>query len=66
MTIIVVPMNQKDIEIVSLLHSQAFPRQLHSEEWIRCNFAAFPRIIIFVARNEEDQIVDYIQWLQKR
>lgn len=65
MPIIILPMHREDISEVARLHSQEFPRQQNSADWVRCNFAAFPRIMIFVARNEKDQIVGYIQWLQK-
>jgi ribosomal protein S18 acetylase RimI-like enzyme len=63
--IIILPMHQDDIDEVARLHSQAFSRQQNSEDWVKCNFAAFPRIMIFVARDEKDQIVGYIQWIQK-
>jgi len=53
------------IDAVADVHSQRFPRQKDSLKWISCNFAAFPRIMIFVAREEKDQVVGYIQWIQK-
>lgn len=65
MPIIIVPMHQDDVEMVAKIHSQQFSRQESSLEWIRCNFAAFPRIMLFVARNEQDHIVGYIQWIHK-
>jgi len=63
--IIIVPMHRDDVEVVATIHSQQFPRQESSLQWIRCNFAAFPRIMLFIARNEQDHIVGYIQWIQK-
>ena len=63
--IIILPMYRDDIDEIARLHAQAFPRQQRSLDWIRCNFAAFPRIMSFVARDEKDQIVGYIQWIQK-
>ncbi len=36
-----------------------------SKEWITCNFNAYPRIMIYVAVNEKNKIVGYIQLLQK-
>lgn len=65
MPIIILPMHRDDIDEVARLHAQAFPRQQNSVDWVRCNFAAFPRIMIFVARDEKDRIVGYIQWIQK-
>ncbi len=65
MPIIILPMHRDDIDEVVKLHAQAFPRQQNSVDWVKCNFAAFPRIMIFVARDEKDLIVGYIQWIQK-
>jgi len=65
MAIIILPMHCDDIHEVAKIHSQQFPRQLHSEKWVSCNFAAFPRIMIFVARDERDNIVGYAQWIHK-
>lgn len=58
-------MHQQDIQAVADIHTKAFSRQQQSTLWIRCNFAAYPRIFLFVARNEQDQVVGYIQWSQK-
>lgn len=65
MPIIIVPMHQDDVEAVAKIHLQQFPRQEYSFKWISCNFAAFPRIMLFVARDEQDRVVGYVQWLQK-
>lgn len=62
---IIAPMHEDDIEAVAKIHSQQFPRQHSSAAWINCNFAAFPRIMLFVARDEKDHVVGYIQWIQK-
>lgn len=58
-------MHRDDINAVAKIHSQQFPRQHSSSKWISCNFAAYPRVQLFVARNENDDIVGYIQWIQK-
>lgn len=58
-------MHEDDIKAVSKIHAQQFPRQKDSVRWISCNFAAFPRILMFVARDEKDKVVGYIQWIQK-
>ena len=58
-------MHSDDIDEIAKIHSQQFTRQLHSEKWVSCNFAAFPRIIIFVARDELDNVVGYVQWIHK-
>jgi ribosomal protein S18 acetylase RimI-like enzyme len=62
---IIRPMLEQDIKSVSIVHSEAFKRQSASRKWITCNFLAYPRIMMCVAVNEEDQITGYIQWLQK-
>jgi ribosomal protein S18 acetylase RimI-like enzyme len=63
--VIILPMHEDDINAVAKVHSEQFPRQKNSVKWISCNFAAFPRILMFVARDEKDKVVGYIQWLQK-
>ena len=63
--VIILPMHSDDIEAVAKIHAQAFPRQRDSSGWISCNFAAYPRIMLFVARDENDKVIGYIQWIQK-
>lgn len=58
-------MKKQDLLNVSKVHKEAFSRQLHSEEWITCNFNAFPRIRYFIAENNEEIILGYIQWTEK-
>lgn len=65
MPILILPMHRNDVEAVAKIHAQEFPRQHNSTLWISCNFAAYPRIMLFVARNEKDQVVGYIQWCHK-
>lgn len=65
MPVIILHMHEEDIEAVAKVHSQQFSRQKDSRKWISCNFAAFPRIMMFVARDEKDKVVGYIQWIQK-
>lgn len=62
---IIRPMEREDIRSVVLIHSEAFKRQFASNKWVACNFAAYPRIMMYVALNDENKIVGYIQWLQK-
>ena len=57
-------MELSDVAAVSAVHAQSFSRQLNSEEWILCNFKAYPRTRIFVAHVDEE-IVGYIQWIEK-
>lgn len=57
-------MSKEDVSTVATIHAVAFPRQLHSVEWIACNLAAYPRIQIFVAA-ERSNILGFIQWTQK-
>lgn len=57
-------MLEQDLLNVAKIHKEAFSRQLHSEQWITCNFKAYPRIRLFVA--EEDGILlGYVQWIEK-
>jgi ribosomal protein S18 acetylase RimI-like enzyme len=63
--IIILPMHAEDTGVVAKIHAQAFSRQHSSEQWISSNFAAFPRIMIFVARDEQDKVIGYIQWIHK-
>ena len=63
--IIILPMHQEDILEVSAIHSEQFLRQTNSRIWVQSNFAAYPRIMIFVARNEQDKVVGFIQWIHK-
>lgn len=65
MAVIILPMHEDDIGAVAKIHRQQFPRQKDSTRWVGCNFAAFPRVTIFVARDERDKVVGYIQWIQK-
>ena len=65
MPVIILPMHEDDIDAVAKVHAEQFPRQKNSVRWISCNFAAFPRILMFVARDEKDKVIGYIQWIQK-
>jgi ribosomal protein S18 acetylase RimI-like enzyme len=55
---------KQDLFNVAKVHKEAFPRQLHSEQWITCNFNAYPRIRLFVAE-DEGTILGYVQWIEK-
>jgi CubicO group peptidase (beta-lactamase class C family)/GNAT superfamily N-acetyltransferase len=57
-------MRTHDLLNASKVHREAFPRQLHSEEWITSNFNAYPRIRLFVAE-EDETILGYVQWIEK-
>ncbi len=57
-------MKSTDISSVAGIHANVFPRQVGSEEWIACNFAAYPRIQYFVAE-KDGQVIGFIEWLQK-
>ena len=58
-------MHAEDTGVVAKIHAQAFSRQHGSEKWITSNFAAVPRIMIFVARDEQDKVIGYIQCIHK-
>lgn len=61
---IVDQLNESDIGSVAAIHALSFPRQRMSEEWIRCNFSARPRIRMYAARRDH-QVVGYIMWTEK-
>lgn len=58
-------MHEEDIHAVAKVHAKEFSRQKDSVRWISCNFAAYPRIMMYVARDEQDNVIGYIQWIQK-
>ncbi len=58
-------MHRDDIEAVSNIHAEQFSRQQHSAQWVHCNFSAFPRVMMYVARDEQDRVIGYVQWLHK-
>ena len=57
-------MMQQDLLDVTKIHKEAFSRQLHSEQWISCNFKAYPRIRLFVAE-DDGMLLGYVQWIEK-
>lgn len=57
--------NDRDLISTSEVHKAAFIRQKMSYEWIECNAKAYPKSHIFVAENENKEIVGYIHWCQK-
>ena len=65
LAIIVLPVHESDITEASKIHAKLYLNQKNSKAWIKCNLNAYPRIMIFVARDEQDKIIGYIQWAQK-
>lgn len=57
-------LEKDEIQSVAAVHGEAFTRHKESEEWIRCNFNAYPRIQLFVAENDGG-INGYIMWTQR-
>lgn len=57
-------MIEQDLLDVTKIHKEAFSRQLHSEQWISCNFKAYPRIRLFVAE-DDGMLLGYVQWIEK-
>lgn len=53
-----------DIDAVAAVHQAAFARQNYSNEWIRCNVAAYPKMQFFVAESN-GEIRGFIHWTQK-
>ncbi len=61
---IIRPMLSEDIVAVAAVHQAAFARQTYSQDWISCNFAAYPRMQFFVAE-VAGHIKGFIHWTQK-
>lgn len=57
-------MVEQDLLDVANIHKEAFSRQMQSEQWISCNFKAYPRIRIFVAE-DDGMLLGYVQWIEK-
>ena len=57
-------MIMQDLLDVAKIHKEIFSRQLHSKQWISCNFKAYPRIRLFVAE-EDGMLLGYVQWIEK-
>jgi len=57
-------MDPKDLDSAATIHSEAFPRQRLSHDWLSCSLKAFPRTLCFIIE-EKQQILGYIIWSQK-
>ena len=57
-------LENSDIDLVAAVHQAAFARQNYSNEWIRSNVAAYPRMQFFVAESN-GEIRGFIHWTQK-
>lgn len=60
-------MEKEDADKIARIASASFSGMkdpVKSEEWIICNFSAFPRMQYFVAL-QEDSIIGYILWMEK-
>lgn len=55
---------EDEIQSVANVHRAAFSRHERSEEWIRCNFDAYPRIQMFAAE-EDERIEGFVMWTQR-
>lgn len=55
---------EDEIRSVADVHGAAFDRHEKSEEWIRCNFDAYPRIQLFAAE-EDGRIEGFVMWTQR-
>ncbi|MGY1459872.1 N-acetyltransferase family protein, partial [Luteimonas sp. A534] len=54
----------EDVEKISSIHREAFPRQLDSEAWVGATLAAAPRMFVHVVLQDDD-LAGYIFWAQK-
>jgi ribosomal protein S18 acetylase RimI-like enzyme len=57
-------MKEADILGAAEVHRRAFPRQTFSEEWVRCNLAAFPMTFCYVAE-AKGKIIGLVIYVQK-
>lgn len=55
---------KEEIQSVANVHGATFGGHKNSEEWIRCNFNAYPRIQMFAAE-EDEGIKSFIMWTQR-
>ncbi|MEK7658520.1 MAG: GNAT family N-acetyltransferase [Patescibacteria group bacterium] len=56
--------NLKDIAKISSENFSGLKNIKDAEQWIGCNFLAFPRIQYFIAE-ENGKIAGYIEWIEK-
>ncbi len=57
-------LTEKDVPKVAEIHAEAFSRQGHSAEWIRCNAQAFPRMRYYVAESD-GLLCAFVLWTEK-
>lgn len=60
----ILAMNESFLVGASKVHARVFSRQTLSQEWLSCNFLAYPRMMIFVAYFNE-LVIGYVHWAQK-
>ena len=58
------PFVENDLLFVTEIHTQSFPRQGFSRDWIQSLFRSYPRSRIFVADSDE-KILGYCVWTEK-
>ena len=56
--------NVTDLASIAGIHAAVFTRQQHSDEWIKCNFNAYPLNRLFVVEIAT-KIVGYALWGEK-
>jgi ribosomal protein S18 acetylase RimI-like enzyme len=57
-------MRKSDLAQAVEIHAKTFDRQTRSQEWLECNFNAWPRILSYVAA-KPNICFGYILWNQK-
>ena len=57
-------MYEQDVPNVAQIHSEAFPRQGHSLEWVKSNARAFPRMRYYVA-DFAGSLCGFVLWTEK-
>jgi ribosomal protein S18 acetylase RimI-like enzyme len=57
-------MRKSDLAQAAEIHAKTFERQTRSQEWLECNFNAWPRILSYVAV-KPNICFGYILWNQK-
>ena len=54
----------QDVEAISTIHRDSFPRQIDSKSWVGASLAGWPRILAYVLTSDT-VVAGYIFWAQK-
>ena len=65
MAILVLNMHPEDLNAAAQLYKQYYPKHQDVTRWLDCNLSAFPRVLLYVARDEKDNVVGCIRYLRQ-